>query len=233
MLDTFDDSTGTVKGSIRLVKASDATKWLTFNVTAVASPSGYRNITVTNTGSSAANPFLDTDAILLCFDRAGDAGTAGATGANGPSSVSYTKLTSDMTATTVTTLANVTSLSFSVSSGVYYVFEFGVLYQSAAATTGLKVSVTIPAATVFTANVYNHTAGADGAATLFFGRITSSDDPVIGSGSEATGTTYLVEIRGAIVPSAGGTLQARFASEVNASTVTIKQGSYGILHTLP
>lgn len=82
-LDTFDDSTNTVKGSIRLVKSGDATKFLTFNVTAVTSASGYRKITVSNTASSASSPFSNGDAILLCFDRAGDAGADGADGTGG------------------------------------------------------------------------------------------------------------------------------------------------------
>lgn len=74
VLDTFDASTNTVKGSIRLVKVGDATKFLTFNVTARTTATGYRKFTVTNTGSSSASPFANNDSILLCFDRAGDAG---------------------------------------------------------------------------------------------------------------------------------------------------------------
>lgn len=67
VLDTFDDTSGTVKGYIRLVKASDSTKWLVFSVSALASPSGYKNITVANIGSSAASPFANSDAIILYF----------------------------------------------------------------------------------------------------------------------------------------------------------------------
>lgn len=67
VLDTFDDTSGAIKGYIRLVKASDATKWLIFSVSALASPSGYKNITVANIGSSAANPFANSDAIMLYF----------------------------------------------------------------------------------------------------------------------------------------------------------------------
>ncbi len=77
VLDTFDGSGSITKGQIRLVKLTDATKWLTFNITARATPSGYRNLTVANTGSSATNPFGIGDAILLFFTRTGDVGTAG------------------------------------------------------------------------------------------------------------------------------------------------------------
>lgn len=80
-IETFDDSTNTVKGCIRLVKSGDATKFLAFNVTALTTASGYRKLTVTNIASSASSPFSNGDTILLCFDRAGDAGGgAGAAG---------------------------------------------------------------------------------------------------------------------------------------------------------
>lgn len=67
ILDTFDDTSGAIKGYIRLVKTSDSTKWLIFSVSALASPSGYKNITVANIGSSAASPFANSDAIMLYF----------------------------------------------------------------------------------------------------------------------------------------------------------------------
>ncbi len=53
MLATFADSTNTIKGHVRLFNTTDPTKWLLFSVSAVASPSGYKNITVANVGSSA------------------------------------------------------------------------------------------------------------------------------------------------------------------------------------
>ncbi|MGA2001674.1 MAG: hypothetical protein ABSG52_16955, partial [Terriglobales bacterium] len=84
VLNGFADSTNTVKGQIRLVKSSDPTKWLLFNVSALAQPAGYRNVTVAEIGGSGADPFVDGDVISLYFDRAGDAGTAGAAGPTGP-----------------------------------------------------------------------------------------------------------------------------------------------------
>lgn len=96
VLDSLDDSTSSVKGYLRLVADNNVSDWLLFTVSAVASPSGYRNITVTNVASSAANPFVNGESIRLQFDRTGDqgepgmdgmlgaAGPAGATGATGP-----------------------------------------------------------------------------------------------------------------------------------------------------
>lgn len=77
LIDTFDDSTSTIKGYIMLMKAGDATKWLLFSVSALASPSGYKNISVTIVSSSAANPFANGDSLILKFTRNGDAGSVG------------------------------------------------------------------------------------------------------------------------------------------------------------
>lgn len=83
VLDTFDDSTSALKGAIRLDKAGDPTKWVIYSVTAIASPSGYRNVTVVPVSSSGANPFTDGDALLLSFQRNGDKGDTGSAGASG------------------------------------------------------------------------------------------------------------------------------------------------------
>ena len=77
VIDSFDDSTSTIKGQILLVKLGDATKWLAFNVTAVASPSGYKNITVANVASSTTSPFANNDVLAMKFTRVGDKGDVG------------------------------------------------------------------------------------------------------------------------------------------------------------
>lgn len=77
VIDTFDDSTSAIKGQIMLVNAADATKWIIYNVTSLASPSGYKNITVSNVSSSAASPFANGDSIILKFTRVGDKGDVG------------------------------------------------------------------------------------------------------------------------------------------------------------
>lgn len=78
MLDTFDASTSAIKGSIRLVKVSDPSKWLTFSLTGKTSPTGYRNFSLTPIASSEANPFANGDALLLYFQRTGDKGDSSA-----------------------------------------------------------------------------------------------------------------------------------------------------------
>lgn len=78
VIDALDDSTNTIKGQFRLFVASDSTKFLEGNVTAVDSSTGYRNVTVAITASSASNPFSNSDALMFCFTRAGDKGADGA-----------------------------------------------------------------------------------------------------------------------------------------------------------
>lgn len=77
VIDTFDDSTSAIKGTIRLVKMGDTSKWMLFNVTAMASPTGYRNLSVTCIGSSSASPFVNGDGVMLHFQRTGDQGAFG------------------------------------------------------------------------------------------------------------------------------------------------------------
>lgn len=78
LLDSLDDSTSIVsKGQFRLVKRDDITAWITFNLTSLASPVGYRNYSVLVTGSSAANPFANLDPVVLIWERTGDKGDTG------------------------------------------------------------------------------------------------------------------------------------------------------------
>lgn len=74
VLALFDDSTTTPKGFLKLTKVGDSTKWLLFSVASMSSPSGYRNITVTNVASSAASPFSNGDSLVIDFVRTGDKG---------------------------------------------------------------------------------------------------------------------------------------------------------------
>jgi hypothetical protein len=79
---------GTVKAIGSLVLASSPeTNWLIFTITAQASPTGYRNLTISILDSSSANPFVDADAVVLSWIpvEKGDQGDTGATGAQGES----------------------------------------------------------------------------------------------------------------------------------------------------
>lgn len=77
LIDTMDASTSVIKGSIRLVKQGDPSKWMTFDITARAALIGYRNLTVACTGSSSASPFAAGDGLMLFYQRNGDKGETG------------------------------------------------------------------------------------------------------------------------------------------------------------
>ena len=89
LIDTMDGSTSIIKGSIRLAKQGDLSKWMTFDVTARGAPAGYRNLAVVCTDSSSPSPFSAGDALMLFFQRNGDRGQPGANGmlALGPPAV--------------------------------------------------------------------------------------------------------------------------------------------------
>jgi hypothetical protein len=61
------DQSGTTKGYLRIQKTDDPTKWLLATVSAIASPAGYRNITIANISKSANSPFADGDPVTLVF----------------------------------------------------------------------------------------------------------------------------------------------------------------------
>lgn len=82
VIDTFDDSSSTLKGTIRLWAATAPARWIIFSVTAVVTQTGYREITVTAVAASAS-PLVNAEVVYLSFDRTGDKGTTGITGATG------------------------------------------------------------------------------------------------------------------------------------------------------
>ncbi len=137
---------------------------------------------------------------------------------------SFAKSTANQTFA-VTGLADVTNLSFAVTSGITYKFKFNVIYTSAATTTGIRLGLTIPAVTSASAAV-NIPSGADGTAAFFQGIINSSGDSVMSTASPVANTVHFATVEGLIVPSASGTVQLRAASEINASNIIIRAGSY-------
>jgi hypothetical protein len=141
-------------------------------------------------------------------------------------------LTSGQTFTS-TTPADVTGLSFSVTSGRHYHYEFICLVRTDTTACGVVFTVTIPTFTNFGGAVSLNIA-ADGTAAEFVGAITSSGDQVVGTAMVATGTDYVAIVEGIIVPSANGTLQLQCARETNASspTITVSRGSMGRLYNL-
>lgn len=77
-LDSMFVSTSPIKGTMKLIKASDPTKWVMFSVIASTSNTGFRTLAVTPIDATAVNPFTVGDIILVQFTPTGAAGIPGA-----------------------------------------------------------------------------------------------------------------------------------------------------------
>ncbi|WP_137171445.1 hypothetical protein [Massilia sp. HP4] len=74
LFDAIGAGGSVLKGALRIVKASDPTQWMLFDVLAVGSASGYRNLTVVHRGGTSASPFANGESVMIFVDRAGDVG---------------------------------------------------------------------------------------------------------------------------------------------------------------
>jgi hypothetical protein len=116
------------------------------------------------------------------------------------------------------TLADVTGASFAVSSGLRYWFEITIPYSSAATTTGSRWVINGPTGAYNYTSEYTLTA-----ATKTINCLSAANLP---AASNATSLTVgnLVTIWGFVSPSANGTIQVRFASEIANSAITALPG---------
>lgn len=144
-------------------------------------------------------------------------------------------------ANTTTTLANVAEMAFPITIGADHFFEFFIPFSSAATTTGIALTVSIPTLAAggylsATIEIPRANETAIGTAPALanvqqVGLITASDDQVGSEGVPVINTVYLAHMKGVLSnPSAAGSIQLRFRSEVAASGVTIKKGAYGRMY---
>jgi len=123
------------------------------------------------------------------------------------------------------TIADVTGLSFAVTSGVRYWFKFRIRYTAASTNTGSRWSVNGPAAP--TSLYFRPAYAASTVSETIVQGLTAYDLPAASNTQSPYGTLgNIARIVGWIVPSTDGTLIARFASEVAASAITAKIGSF-------
>jgi hypothetical protein len=123
------------------------------------------------------------------------------------------------------TLTNITQLAFPVVAGRRYKIEITLMHQSAAAGTGLAVTMAATGAVGTLALTAQMLIAADGTAAAYAGAITAFGDLVISTAVPAATTDYICRMDGVFVCTTGGTLTPQFRSEVNASQVTIGVGS--------
>lgn len=149
------------------------------------------------------------------------------TAASGSDSrITTARLAADVTNTTVT-LANVTGLAIALVANATYAIDARVIFQSAVANTGIRLTQSVPAGSTVLANwstptsltastLANQRAGDSGAATASIDTANSS--------TLATADLHI------ITGATAGSLQIRFASELAGNAVIVKAGS-GLIAT--
>jgi hypothetical protein len=132
-------------------------------------------------------------------------------------------LASDVTNNNATanTLQDVTGLSFPVIAGETYWFRFGIDYTAAATTTGSRWTLNGPSTTRLSyRSLYSLTASSN-----TYNAYSSYQQPTSSNLSSAQTAGNQATVEGHITPSANGTLQLQFASEVSSSAIVAKVGS--------
>jgi hypothetical protein len=147
----------------------------------------------------------------------------------GPSTV---KLASDVAVTT-NVIQDVTGLSFAVDANSVYSFNFDILYDVTLVTTGAGFSIDCSGCVV---DRIGYTVKQPrGAGVLVSDIYTRNAVNTIDAGARSMYTTSNhVTLDGVLVTGGtGGTLIVKGISELPATTVTVKAGSNGLLHTFP
>lgn len=75
LFDALQGGTSSIKGSVRIVRFADPTKWVLFDIFSIGAGTGYRNMSLVPRASSSPAPFLNGDRLVVFFDRNGDSGT--------------------------------------------------------------------------------------------------------------------------------------------------------------
>jgi hypothetical protein len=132
-----------------------------------------------------------------------------------------TIITGDV-ANSTTSFADVTGLSFSVTSGKIYHFRAMILFSAALLGTGARFAMSGPASPTVYANSYTVASGATSAAT---GNAAAYDVATASTNSASTNGNLAI-VEGFVRPSSSGTMIVRFASEVGSSAITVLAGSW-------
>ena len=123
------------------------------------------------------------------------------------------------------TLADVTGLSFSMTSGKLYHFEFYCYFTAALTTTGSRWAVNASAGTAANLSMTSEYALTT-TTTTRNANVLAFDSPAAASATSGSLTNNLATMKGVIRADMNGVLIARFASEVASSAITCKAGSF-------
>lgn len=158
-----------------------------------------------------------------CFNNTGAEKTVNALGAGVSNALNVVVLGSDVVNNNAVanTIADVTGLSFSVTAGEKYWYEFVIPYTSAATTTGSRWAINGPA----NPTLLNHRSEYTLTATSVTVNCATAYDIPAASNATSLTTGNIATMWGIIQPSSNGTVIARFASEVSSSAITAKAGA--------
>jgi hypothetical protein len=127
------------------------------------------------------------------------------------------------------TIADVTGLSFAVTSGSTYWFRFVIRYTAAATTTGSRWSINGPTTSNMAFKVsIPLIATVNSTDAVSDSNMIAYDNPATANATSPNNTGTggaIVIIEGLITPSANGTVIARFSSEVANSAIIARAGS--------
>lgn len=150
--------------------------------------------------------------------------------AGGGGGISMLKTTADQTINAgAAVYTDVTGLTFPVVAGTDYAFDFYIVFQSAATTTGHKCSVNCPAGTLdyFMTNQIVVNAAA-GVATWTQRHSVTRDDMTLLIATISQAVDLVIMIKGRYKCTANGTFAVRFANELAANTqIVVQKGSWG------
>lgn len=144
------------------------------------------------------------------------------------SSLSSAVLSADVTNNNAVanTIADVTGLSFAVTSGNKYYFKFIIQYTAAATTTGSRWSISGPGGTMRYRSDYSLTT----TTRTLNDSLTAHDTPAASNASSGATASNIAIIEGFYEASATGNVIARFASEVASSAIVAEAGSVVYYH---
>jgi parallel beta-helix repeat protein len=135
-------------------------------------------------------------------------------------------LASDVLLTSVS-FANITGMSFPVTSGVNYRFYAIICYTASVATCGIRVSLTAPTTTLLAYKTSTGLSSTGSTDTSWDNYQSTTDSGTVSSSSVTTSQGNLVILEGFIRPSASGTVQLRAAIETatGSPVLTVKKDS--------
>lgn len=136
----------------------------------------------------------------------------------------YSRMTADQ-ASSGGSVTSVSNMTFAVTAGNVYKYKFHIMYTSSATNSGLELGLTYPAVT--TASALANIAAGNGAGAYYQGVIGASGATVTAtSTAQAAPAVMYSTVEGVLVPTADGSVQLTFGSEIPSQTITLKAGSF-------